>query len=65
MGDKLIDILNITDKTPNPLQGMDKLITIPPEIIQDLKILAVKANKDLKNYIQDELVKIVEASRKG
>lgn len=42
---------------------MNKLITIPPEIEQDLKILAVKANKDLKNYIQDELVKIVEKSR--
>ena len=46
-------------------EPLSKLIDIPGDIVQDLKILAVKANKDLKNYIQDELVKIVEASRKG
>lgn len=26
------------------------------QVLQDLKILAVKANKDLKNYIQDLLI---------
>jgi len=39
---------------------MRKLIDIPNEILQDLKILAVKSNKDLKNFIQDELKKLVE-----
>jgi hypothetical protein len=34
---------------------MRKLIDIPQEIVQPLKILAVKSNKDLKNYIQDLL----------
>lgn len=34
---------------------MRKLIDIKPEDIQPLKIMAVKANKDLKNYIQDLL----------
>jgi len=44
---------------------MDKLITIPDDIVQDLKILAVKADKDLKNYIQDQLTEIVEKARKN
>jgi hypothetical protein len=35
---------------------MKKLIDIPDEIVQDLKILAIKQNKDLKNFIQDDLV---------
>ena len=34
---------------------MRKNIDIKPEDVQPLKILAVKANKDLKNYIQDLL----------
>lgn len=42
---------------------MNKLITIPKEILQDLKILAVKNDKDLKNYIQDLLVKHVKSSK--
>lgn len=42
---------------------MKKLIDISEEILQELKILAVKSNKDLKNFIQDELKKIVENSR--
>ena len=33
---------------------MRKIIDIPNEILQELKILAVKSNKDLKNFIQDE-----------
>lgn len=39
---------------------MKKLIEIPDEILQDLKILAVKSNKDLKNFIQNELKKLVQ-----
>lgn len=39
---------------------MNKIINIPDEILQDLKILAVKSNKDLKNFIQDELKKLVK-----
>ena len=35
---------------------MRKLIDIPEEIIKDLKIFAIKEDKDLKNYIQDLLV---------
>ena len=42
---------------------MKKIIDIPDEILQELKILAVKANKDLKNFIQDELKKLVENSQ--
>jgi len=40
---------------------MKKNIDIPDEIVQDLKILAVKANKDLKNYIQDILILLVKS----
>jgi len=43
--------------------NMKKLIDIPKEILQELKILAVKSNKDLKNFIQDELKKLVENSQ--
>jgi hypothetical protein len=34
---------------------MKKLIDIPEEIVQDLKILAIKQNKDLKNFIDSSL----------
>lgn len=44
---------------------MKKLIDIPEEIIQDLKILAVKENKDLKNFIQDKLIDLVSEGRKN
>jgi len=43
---------------------MKKLIDIPEEIVQDLKILAIKQNKDLKNFIQDELVLLVRGEKK-
>lgn len=43
---------------------MKKLIDIPEEIVQDLKILAVKENKDLKNFIQDKLIDLVSEGRK-
>ena len=42
---------------------MKKLIDIPEEILEDLKILAVKAKKPLKNFIQDELKKLVENAK--
>jgi hypothetical protein len=37
---------------------MNKLITIPEEedVLINLKIKAVRAGKDLKNYIQDLLI---------
>jgi hypothetical protein len=40
-----------------------KLIDIPDEILKPLKILAVKKDKDLKNYIQDVLVHHVRKGR--
>ena len=43
---------------------MKKLIDIPEEIVQDLKILAVKENKDLKNFIQDKLKELVKTKKK-
>ena len=43
---------------------MRKNIDIPDEILQDLKILAVKKNKDLKNFIQDHLVLLVRGEKK-
>ena len=43
---------------------MRKNIDIPDEILQDLKILAVKENKDLKNFIQDHLVLLVRWEKK-
>ena len=42
---------------------MRKIIDIPENILQELKILAVKSNKDLKTFIQDELVKLVQNSQ--
>ncbi len=39
---------------------MRKNIDIPEGIKQDLQILAIRAGKDLKNYIQELLVKHVE-----
>ena len=39
---------------------MKKLIDIPEEIVKPLKIMAVNKDRDLKNYIQDILVKHVE-----
>jgi len=43
---------------------MRKNIDIPDEILQDLKILAVKENKDLKNFIQDHLILLVRGDKK-
>jgi hypothetical protein len=38
---------------------MKKIIDIPEEIKQDLQILAVKNDKDLKNFIQDVLIELI------
>tara|TARA_Y200000002_G_C22057876_1_gene405126 strand:+ start:56 stop:184 length:129 start_codon:yes stop_codon:yes gene_type:complete len=35
---------------------MRKLIDIPDEILKPLKVLAIKEDTDLKNYIQNILV---------
>ena len=42
---------------------MRKLIDIDPAVLKDLKILAVKADKNLKHYIQDLLVQHVKKSK--
>lgn len=41
---------------------MRKIIDIPNEIVEPLQIMAIKAKKDLKNFIQDELKKLVQNS---
>jgi hypothetical protein len=38
---------------------MRKNIDIPEEIVKDLKKMAIDADKDLKNFIQDHLVLLV------
>ena len=42
---------------------MNKIITIPDEILQDLKIMAVRQDKDLKTYIQDLLIQKVKETK--
>lgn len=42
---------------------MRKNIDIKEDDVQPLKILAVKANKDLKNYIQDLLTDHVKENK--
>ena len=44
---------------------MRKLIDIPEEdkVLEKLQILAVKAKKDLKNYIQDLLIEHVRGQK--
>jgi hypothetical protein len=44
---------------------MKKLIDIPEEIVKDLKKMAIDADKDLKNFIQDQLVLLVRTNQKG
>jgi hypothetical protein len=43
---------------------MKKLIDIPEEIVKDLKNMAIDADKDLKNFIQDHLVLLVRGEKK-
>lgn len=42
---------------------MKKLIDIPNGILIDLKIMAVKENKNLKQFIQDKLVEMVKTKK--
>jgi hypothetical protein len=42
---------------------MRKLIDIPDEILEDLKIMAVRAKLPLKNFIEDVLSKLVKKSK--
>jgi hypothetical protein len=42
---------------------MKKLIDIPDEIVKALKIMAINHDRDLKNYIQELLVKHVSNRR--
>lgn len=42
---------------------MKKIIDIPDSILKDLKILAVNERKDLKNFIQDTLIKLVKKKK--
>lgn len=44
---------------------MRKNIDIPEEIVKDLKKLAIDADKDLKNFIQDHLVLLVRGKKKN
>jgi hypothetical protein len=43
---------------------MRKNIDIPEEIVKDLKKMAIDADKDLKNFIQDQLVLLVRGQKK-
>jgi hypothetical protein len=43
---------------------MKKLIDIPEEIVKDLKKMAIDADKDLKNFIQDHLIFLVRGGEK-
>ena len=43
---------------------MKKIIDIPEEIVKDLKKMAINADKDLKNFIQDYLVLLVRGEKK-
>jgi hypothetical protein len=43
---------------------MRKNIDIPEEIVKELKKMAIDADKDLKNFIQDYLVLLVRGEKK-
>ena len=49
---------------PTKFNAMKKLIDIPEEIVKDLKKMAIDADKDLKNFIQDHLVLLVRGQKK-
>ena len=44
---------------------MKKLISLPDDIMTDLRVLAAKANKSLNEYIREVLIKEVENSKKS
>ena len=43
---------------------MRKNIDIPDDILKDLKKMAIDADKDLKNFIQDHLIFLVRREKK-
>jgi len=43
---------------------MRKNIDIPDDIVKDLKKMAIDADKDLKNFIQDHLILLVRGEKK-
>jgi hypothetical protein len=43
---------------------MRKIIDVPDEIVKDLKKMAIDADKDLKNFIQDHLILLVRGQKK-
>jgi hypothetical protein len=43
---------------------MRKNIDIPEEIVKNLKKMAIDADKDLKNFIQDHLILLVRGEKK-
>jgi hypothetical protein len=43
---------------------MRKLIDLPDDIVKELKKMAIDADKDLKNFIQDILIDLVRAGKK-
>ena len=43
---------------------MRKNIDIPEDIVKDLKKMAIDADKDLKNFIQDHLIFLVREGKK-
>ena len=49
---------------PTKFNEMKKLIDIPEGIVKDLKKMAIDADKDLKNFIQDHLVLLVRGEKK-
>ncbi len=50
--------------TNQMVKKMRKNIDIPEEIVKDLKKMAIDADKDLKNFIQDHLVFLVRGDKK-
>ena len=46
------------------LNEMKKLIDIPEDIVKDLKKMAIDADKDLKNFIQNHLILLVRGEKK-
>jgi hypothetical protein len=43
---------------------MKKIIDIPDKLVIDLKILAAKDQKPLKNFIESQLEKIVDKAKR-
>jgi len=46
------------------IKSREKNIDIPDDIVKDLKKMAIDADKDLKNFIQDYLILLVRGEKK-